>query len=76
MTDQTTTQTIPDMIQLTAEVIQWGYTVYSESGGMKPDPLDTVRILEDNYLCNNVKLNLTQAQIKLLAKAVRSEFKR
>jgi len=53
-----------------ASVINWAYTVESESGGCKPDPMDTVRIaVESDHL------TLTPEEIEYLAARVKEEFR-
>jgi hypothetical protein len=54
----------------TASVINWAYTVESESGGCKPNPDDTVRIyVESDHV------TLTDNEVAYLAARVKDEFR-
>jgi len=57
-----------ELHQHKAEVIQWGWTVFSESGGLRPDPFDTVRLYTDS-----AKVDLTGKQVDYLAQCVKDE---
>ena len=54
------------MHQHKALVIQWNWKVFSESGGLRPDPFDTVRLYTDS-----AKVDLTGKQVDYLARCVK-----
>ena len=66
--DSLTADEKQELHQHESEVINWGWTVFSESGGLRPDPYDTVRLYTDS-----TKVDLTRKQVDYLARCVKDE---
>lgn len=63
-----------DMVYLKAEVISLGYEIQFLSGGLNPDPDDTVRAWVEGKLDNGEDYQLTNDQMAYLAGAIEFEF--